>query len=99
MSNYTKLMKDVIRHGDFEIVAMEFENNMLIQHKMAAKMKDPGSFTIPCSIGEVYCGPALCDLGVNSNLIPKSIFNQLRTGQSKPTDVNLQHANRSLVQP
>jgi len=97
MSNYAKFLKDIIRLGDFEIVDMTTKNNMLIQHKMAAKMKDPGSFNIPCYTGEVDCGQALCDLGVNINLMPKSIFRQLRIGQSKPTVVNLQPTNKSLV--
>lgn len=56
---------------------MTIESNVLIQHKMDSKMKDPDNFTIPCLVGEVYCGQALCDLRVNINMMPKSIFKQL----------------------
>jgi len=54
--------KDIIakrkRLEDFEIVAMTTESSMLTQHKILAKMKDIGSFPIPCSVGGVYCGQA-----------------------------------------
>jgi len=78
---------------------MTDESSMLIQHKMLAKMQDLGSFTIPCSIRGVYYGQALGDLGASSNLMPKSIFNQLRIGQSKHTALNFQLVDRSLVHP
>ncbi|XP_012487917.2 uncharacterized protein LOC105801129 [Gossypium raimondii] len=45
--------------------------------KLPPKLKDPRSFTIPCNIGEPYCGKALCDLGASINLMPKSIFKLL----------------------
>jgi len=78
---------------------MTAESSMLIQHKILAKMQDLGSFNIPCYIGGVYCGQALCDLGVSINLMPKSILNQLGIGQAKLTAVNFQLVNRSLVHP
>ena len=78
MSNYTKFMKDVLtkrrRIGEFETVAMTQESSLLMQSKTPKKLKDPGSFTIPCTIGDTYCGQALCDLGASINLMPKSIF-------------------------
>jgi len=59
MPNYAKFLKDVItkrrKLGDFKTLAMTTENNILIQHKIPAKMKDPCSFTISCSKGGVYC--------------------------------------------
>ncbi|XP_038904499.1 uncharacterized protein LOC120090871 [Benincasa hispida] len=63
------------------------------------KMRDLGSFTIPCSIGGIYIGQALCDLRASINLMPLSIFKRLNVGQLTPTIVTLQLTDRSLVHP
>ncbi|KAK9028396.1 hypothetical protein V6N11_068201 [Hibiscus sabdariffa] len=63
------------------------------------KKKDPGSFTIPCSIRNNYSTKALCDPGASINLMPKSVFQKLGIGEAKPTTVMLQLADRSYVQP
>ncbi|XP_038896438.1 uncharacterized protein LOC120084701 [Benincasa hispida] len=63
------------------------------------KMRDPRSFTIPCSIRGLYIGQALCDLGANINLMPLSIFKQLNVGQLAPMIVTLQLADKSPVYP
>lgn len=60
-------------------------------------MTDPGSFTIPCFIGNSYCGKTLCDLGASINLMPMSVFRQLGVGEVRPTTVTLQLADRSLA--
>ena len=52
----------------------------MFQSKIPQKLKDSGSFTIPCSIGTRYNGRALCDLGVSINLMPLSVFKQLGVG-------------------
>ncbi|XP_061341617.1 uncharacterized protein LOC133287932 [Gastrolobium bilobum] len=67
--------------------------------RIPPKLQDPGSFTIPCIIGNTYQGKALCDLGANINLMPLSVFKQLSTGPAKPTTVTLQMADRSIVKP
>ncbi|KAL5574411.1 hypothetical protein UlMin_024008 [Ulmus minor] len=67
MPNYVKFMKDMLtkkrRFGEFETVALTRECSAVLQNKLPPKLKDPGSFTIPCSIGNQYFGKALCDLG------------------------------------
>ncbi|XP_038904515.1 uncharacterized protein LOC120090892 [Benincasa hispida] len=60
-------------------------------------MRDPRSFTIPCSIGEIYIGHALCDLGASINLMPLSTFKQLEIGELMSISVTLQLADRSLI--
>ncbi|XP_061351860.1 uncharacterized protein LOC133296819 [Gastrolobium bilobum] len=67
--------------------------------KLPPKLQDPGSFTIPCVIGNTYQGKALCDLGASINLMPSSVFKQLATGPAKSTTVTLQMADRSIVKP
>ena len=55
MSRYVKFMKDILtkkrKLGDYEIVALSKDRNAILQKKLPFKLKDPGSFTIPCAIG------------------------------------------------
>ncbi|XP_074376955.1 uncharacterized protein LOC141718468 [Apium graveolens] len=85
--------------GEFEMVALTQECSSFVRNKIPPKMKDPGSFTIPCTIGNSYCGMALCDLGASINLMPMSVFWKLGIGEVRPTTVTLQLADRSLAHP
>ena len=71
--NYVKFLKDILerkkRLGEFETIALTQESSHILQNKIPQKLKDPGSFTIPCSIGIGYNGRALRDLGANINLM------------------------------
>ncbi|XP_050891022.1 uncharacterized protein LOC127096504 [Lathyrus oleraceus] len=101
--NYSKFMKDVLtkrnRVGEFAIVALTQECNQLVLGTRPPKLKDPGSFTIPCNIGETFCGRTLCDLGDSVNLMPLSIFKKLIIGVVRPTTITLQLANMSVCYP
>ena len=63
------------------------------------KMQDPGSFTIPCTIGDFEMGKALCDFGANINLMPLFIVKRLSLGELTPTAMTLQMADKTLAQP
>ncbi|KAK8563270.1 hypothetical protein V6N12_035420 [Hibiscus sabdariffa] len=103
MSNYAKFLKDMVfrktRIGEFETVVATEACLAMMQNKVPAKKTDPGSFTIPCSIGNNYSTKALCDPRASINLMPKSVFQKLGIGEAKPTTVMLQLADRSYVQP
>ena len=62
-------------------------------------MKDPGSFTIPCSIGKYEFKKALCDSGAIINLMPLSVVQRLSLGELTTTAITLQMADRSMTQP
>ena len=62
-------------------------------------MKDPSSFTIPCSIGKYEFKKALCDSGASINLMPLSVVQRLSLGELTPTAITLQMADRSMAQP
>ncbi|XP_062094211.1 uncharacterized protein LOC133800271 [Humulus lupulus] len=103
MPNYMKFLKDILtkkrRLGEFETVALTKGCSAMLKRKIPPKLKDPGSFTIPCSIGGRDVGRALCDLGASINLMPMSIFKKLGIGEARPTTVTLQLANRSMAHP
>ncbi|XP_062112727.1 uncharacterized protein LOC133823889 [Humulus lupulus] len=81
---------------DYEIVALTEECITIFQRKIPQKLRDPGSFTIPCTIGPFKCKHALCDLGASINLMLLSVFFWLGLGEARPTIVTLQLADRSM---
>ncbi|PIN09081.1 DNA-directed DNA polymerase [Handroanthus impetiginosus] len=97
MLSYVKFMKDILskkRHlGDYETMALTEECSAIIQNKLPHKLKDPGSFTIPCTIGTHFSGRTLSSI----NLMPYSIYRTLGLGEAKPTSITLQLADSILV--
>jgi len=57
--------------------------------------KDPGSFTIPCTIGKLPIGNELIDLGASTNLMHLSMMRRIGDLEVKPTRMTLQLVNRS----
>ncbi|XP_024032153.1 uncharacterized protein LOC112094723 [Morus notabilis] len=100
MPTYMKFMKDILSNKrkleNFETVTLTEECSAIIQRKLPPKLKDPDSFTIPCTIGNSYFGKALCDLGASINLMPLLVFQRLGLGELKATIVLLQMADRSI---
>ncbi|KAJ9158607.1 hypothetical protein P3X46_024172, partial [Hevea brasiliensis] len=67
--------------------------------ELPPKLKDPGSFSIPCHIGDISIDKALCDLGASVSLMPLSIYEKMKIGEMKPTTISLQLADRSIKFP
>ncbi|XP_060968367.1 uncharacterized protein LOC133035940 [Cannabis sativa] len=67
MPSYVKFMKEILskkrKMEEFETVALTEECSAILQKKLPPKLKDPRSFTIPCTIGKLENIHALCDLG------------------------------------
>ena len=103
MPSYVEFMKDILskkrRLSDFETVNLTEECSVILQRKLPQKLKYPGNFTIPCTIGNSIFERALCDLGASINLMSLSIFRRLGLGEAHPTTVTLQLANMSLKHP
>lgn len=103
MPKYAKFLKDIISNKKklegFETVKLNEECSSIVLKKLPPKLKDPGSFTIPCTIGNSYFEKALCDLGASINLMPLSIFRKLGLQEPQPTNISLQLADRSIAHP
>jgi len=103
MPLYAKFLKDMPTkkkryiHSDTRVV--EGNCSAVIQHILPPKHKDPGSVTIPCSIGEVVVGKALIDLRASINLIPLSMCQRLGEIEIMPTCMTLQLVDRSITRP
>ncbi|XP_058733173.1 uncharacterized protein LOC131604769 [Vicia villosa] len=69
MPKYAKFLKDIISNKKklegFETVKLNEECSDIVLKKLPPKLKDPGSFNIPCTIGSSHFEKALCDLGAN----------------------------------
>ena len=82
-----------------ETVALTEECSAILQQKLPPKLKDPGSFTIPCTIGNLSFDKCFCDLGASINLMPLSVFMQLGLPDPKPTNMSLHLADLSITYP
>ena len=103
--SYAKYLKEIVsRKKKLEekaTIALTEECSAIIQNqsKLPTKLKDPGSFTIPCNIGSFVIDKCLCDLGASINLMPLSLFMTLEIGELKPIRVSLQLTDRSVKFP
>ena len=65
MPSYVKFMKEILSNKrkmeDYKTVALTEECSEIIQKKLPQKLRDPGSFTIPCTVGNFHCERALCE--------------------------------------
>ena len=103
MPNYAKFLKDILnmkkKIAKEGIVNLTATCSAVIQRSLPAKMKDPSSFTIPCSIGKYEFKKALCGSRASINLMPLSVVQRLSLGEHTPTTITLQMADRSMAQP
>ncbi|KAJ9178700.1 hypothetical protein P3X46_010562 [Hevea brasiliensis] len=84
---------------DYGTIALIEECSAILQNKLPPKLKDPGSFSILCLIGNKKINKALCYLGASVSLMPLSICKKLEIGELKPTTISLQLADRSIKYP
>ncbi|GJR08122.1 hypothetical protein Tco_0790774 [Tanacetum coccineum] len=54
-----------------------YEIKAILQNELPPKEKDPGSFILPCVIGNTTISNALADLGASISVIPFSMFKRL----------------------
>ena len=103
IENYAKFLKDILNKkkkiAEEGIVNLTTTCNAVIQRSLHAKMKDPSSFTIPCSIRKYEFKKALCDSGASINLMPLSVVQRLSLGELTPTAITLQMVDKSMEQP
>ncbi|XP_019229945.1 PREDICTED: uncharacterized protein LOC109210917 [Nicotiana attenuata] len=73
----------------------------ILQNKFPQKYGDPGSFTIPCSLGSTKFQKSLYDSGASIKLMPLSIFRKLEgeIGDIKSIPVSLQLADQTTIIP
>ncbi|XP_057747077.1 uncharacterized protein LOC130966305 [Arachis stenosperma] len=103
MPLYAKFLKELINKKrswrENETIMHTEECSAVIQKGLPPKLKDHGSFFLPCTIGNITIDKALCDLGASINLMPYSMMRKLRIEEVKPTQMSLELVDKSLVFP
>ncbi|XP_024172386.1 uncharacterized protein LOC112178476 [Rosa chinensis] len=100
---YAKFLKELCttrrRIREKEVVKVNENVSAVIQRKLPPKCKDPGSFTIPCVIGNTRFENAMLDLGASINVMSFSVYASLGLGKLKTDNVIIQLADRSKAFP
>ncbi|CAN6691832.1 unnamed protein product [Malus baccata var. baccata] len=100
---YAKFLKELCttrkRMSTKEVVKVGENVSAILQRKLPPKCKDPGSFTIPCVIGNIRFESAMLDLGASINVMPYSIYASMNLGALKNHGVIIQLADRSNAYP
>ena len=103
MPLYATFLKEIMskkrRFAEEGVVNLTATCSAVIKKNLPEKMKDPGSFTIPCTIGGFEIQKALCDSGASINLMSLSVARRLSLGELTPTTVTLQMADRTMAKP
>ena len=80
-------------------VFLATNNSKLLSGPIPVKYKDLGYPTIAYTIGQAEISHALLDLGASINLLPFTVYQQVRLGDLSSTRVNIQLADRSVKVP
>ncbi|CAN6700865.1 unnamed protein product [Malus baccata var. baccata] len=100
---YAKFLKELCttrkRISNKEVVKVSENVSAVLQRKLPPKCKDPGSFTIPCVIGNTRFEQFMLDLGASINVMPYSIYASMNLGELKQDGVIIQLADRSNAYP
>ncbi|CAM8972702.1 unnamed protein product [Rhodiola kirilowii] len=96
---YAKFLKELCTNrrrstrNDQELMSRDV--SAVMQRKVPPKCGDPGTYTIPCTIGNIRIENCMLDLGASINVLPFSIYSCLRIGSLEPTGLTIQLADRS----
>ncbi|KAL7586378.1 hypothetical protein Lser_V15G39225 [Lactuca serriola] len=100
---YARFLKDLCvskkKLKGNQVVTVGEHISAVLQKRMPPKCKDPGVFTVPCKLGNLYVPRAMLDLGASVNVLPYSLFKSIGVGTLSKTGVIIQLADRSLVHP
>ena len=72
---YAKFLKELCTSkrtlkGNETVMFLGENCSAILQKKLPPKLKDPGSFTIPCTIDNTRFGKTMLDLGALINVMP-----------------------------
>ncbi|XP_019260091.1 PREDICTED: uncharacterized protein LOC109238116 [Nicotiana attenuata] len=105
MPAYTKFLKEILikkRKIEETSMAKPTEHcSAILQNKLPQKCRDPGSFTIPCSLGTLHIDKSLCDSGASINLMSLSINRKLEKeiGEIRSVPISLKLVDQMTITP
>ena len=103
MPKRAKFLKDMLTNH----MRMKCLSNGTIQQGVASvqpttwlkKLCNNGPYYIPCKLGTLKIGQALCDTGASVSMMPLSVFKRLGKGELQETAMTLQFADQSVKKP
>ncbi|RDX64413.1 Retrovirus-related Pol polyprotein from transposon opus, partial [Mucuna pruriens] len=98
---YAKFLKELCIHRRKKMNGIVETGGVvlsLVQHE-DTKCPNLHIFAVPCTISSRTFIDAMLDLGASLNVMPASIYNLLNLGDLELTWMEIQLANRSVVQP
>jgi len=100
---YAKYLKEILSNKEklayFTTIGLNKKCFAIVLRKLPPKLSDPGSFSVPCTIGNLQINRALCDLGASINLMPYSVYKKLGLQEPQPTNIFLLLAYKTLTYP
>ena len=101
--SYAKFFKELStrkrKYAPNEKIVVSEQVSAVLREDLPPKLKDPGSFNIMISVGGSKKVRGMLDLGASINLMPYSLFCELKLGGLKSTTMSLQLADRSVKYP
>ena len=79
LSNRRKFQENVM-------ISLTEKCSAIFQNKLPPKLKNSGTFFIPCATGNIIINRALFDLGVSVSLMPHSTCKRLQVVNSSPLE-------------
>nr|XP_011459895.1 PREDICTED: uncharacterized protein LOC105350153 [Fragaria vesca subsp. vesca] len=96
---YAKFLKELCTNKrlprEKNVAVMNETIFAVFQRKLPPKLKDPGSFSIPCTIGTHSFDKIMLDLGASINVMPSYLYADLGLGDLKKDDIIIRLADRS----
>ncbi|CAM8924308.1 unnamed protein product [Rhodiola kirilowii] len=92
-----RLLKRTIEEDDPHL--LNHECSALFSKQMPQKVRDPGKFTIQCSIGDMSFSSPLADLGASVSVMPLAIYHKLKLNGVKTAKMTLQLADGTTRRP
>ncbi|XP_070045085.1 uncharacterized protein [Nicotiana tomentosiformis] len=105
MPSYAKFLKEILtkkrKIEETSVVMLTEHCSAILQNKLSQKCGDPGSFTIPYSLGTIKFDKSLCDSGASINLMPLSIYRKLEKeiGEIRSVPISFQLADHMTITP
>ncbi|XP_074562898.1 uncharacterized protein LOC141819518, partial [Curcuma longa] len=104
MPKFAKFIKGLMSTKDITrtknvVALMEEVSTKILNNKTPPKLKDPGSFIIPCKIGDISIGRAFCDLRVSVSIIPYVTREKSGYTDLKLTPMAIQLADQTCRYP
>nr|GEX75442.1 reverse transcriptase domain-containing protein [Tanacetum cinerariifolium] len=103
MPNFAPMFKKLLNNKDklIELTKTPLNENCsaVVLKKISEKLGDPGRFLIPCDFSEFDNCLVLADLEASINLMPLSIWENLRLPTLNDTKMVLELADRTISKP